>query len=135
MNKDKTGENRKVPEVDRMNVPVPTEIKLNKDKDVLTVTFEDGVSFEFSAEFLRVTSPSAEVQGHSPEQKRIVPGKKNVKITKIEPVGNYAVMIAFDDGHDTGIFSWHHFYTTGVAKSEIWKAYLQALEEKGLSRE
>ncbi len=112
----------------------PTEIKLNKDKDQLTVTFEDGKIFVYSAEFLRVTSPSAEVQGHAENQRKTVPGKKNVTITGIEAVGNYAVTLVFDDGHDTGIFSWRHFYDTGLSHDKLWDRYLSEMQEKGLSR-
>ncbi len=121
--------------VDRYNVPSPTEIKLNKDKDELTISFEDGKTFKFSAEFLRVTSPSAEVQGHHPSERKIVPGKRNVKIVKIEPVGNYAVKLDFDDGHDTGIYSWHHFYVSGLERHKMWTEYLEALSNAGLSRD
>ena len=120
--------------VDKFNVPVPTEIKLNKDRDRLSVVFEDGKAFEFTAEFLRVTSPSAEVQGHHPDQRRTIPGKRNVKITGIDEVGNYAIKLDFDDGHDTGIFSWHHLYVSGLEKDRLWQDYLDALAEKGMSR-
>ncbi len=113
---------------------VPTEIQVNRDKDRLTVNFDDGASFTFTAEFLRVTSPSAEVQGHAPHERKTVPGKKNVRITQVEPVGNYAIKIAFDDGHDTGIYSWKHLYETGQNQDAIWQQYLNELAEKGLSR-
>ncbi len=112
----------------------PTEIKLNKEKNQLTVTFEDGKVFSYSAEFLRVTSPSAEVQGHAEHQRKTVPGKKNVTIEGIENVGNYAVQLNFDDGHDTGIFSWRHFYDTGLNHDKLWDRYLSELHDKGLSR-
>jgi DUF971 family protein len=112
----------------------PTEIKLNKDKDHLSVVFDDGKGFEFSAEYLRVMSPSAEVQGHSPDQRKTVPGKKNVKITDIEAVGHYAVTLKFDDGHDTGVYSWKHLYQIGENKDFLWDRYIKELEEQSLSR-
>jgi DUF971 family protein len=113
----------------------PTELRVSKDRRRLTVTFPDHAPFEFTAELLRVLSPSAEVQGHSPEQRVTVPGKKDVAILKIEPVGNYAVRITFDDFHDTGIFTWAYFHTLGHEQRERWQGYLDELEEKGLSRE
>ena len=100
---------------------------------MLTVTFSDG-RFDLPAEMLRVLSPSAEVQGHSPEQRVTVPGKRDVAIGKIEPVGNYAVRIVFDDRHDTGIFTWTYLKELGVEKETRWQAYLDELAEKGLSR-
>ena len=112
----------------------PTEIRLNKDKNELTVRFEDGKDFSFTAEFLRVMSPSAEVQGHSPDQRQTVPGKKNVLVRNLEQVGNYAVKIIFDDGHDTGLFSWSYLYELGQEHEARWSAYLSELETKGLSR-
>lgn len=113
----------------------PTEIRLSKDKRTLTVAFDDGAAFPFSAEFLRVTSPSAEVQGHSPEQRQTVPGKKNVCILDIHPVGNYAIRLGFDDLHSTGIYSWDYLYRLGREHDERWAAYLAELAEKGLDRE
>ena len=121
--------------VDKFDVPSPTEITVNKEKDQLKVVFDDGRAFEFTAEFLRVTSPSAEVQGHHPDQRRTVPGKRRVKISGIEEVGNYAIKIDFDDGHDTGIFSWHHLYVSGLDHDGMWQQYLESLAEKGLSRD
>lgn len=112
----------------------PRELRVSKDRRTLTVTYRDHEPFELSAELLRVTSPSAEVQGHSPEQRVTVPGKRNVAITKIEPVGNYAVRITFDDFHDTGIFTWNYLHQLGHDKDGVWAAYLASLEEKGLSR-
>lgn len=117
------------------NAPWPTELKLNKAKDELSVTFDDGSSFLLPAEMLRVMSPSAEVQGHSEAERKTIPGKKHVKIDKIEPVGNYAVKIAFDDRHDTGIFSWALLHQLGSEKDERWAQYLNELAEKGLTRE
>jgi len=113
----------------------PTEIRLKRDEKVLEVDFDDGRSFRFPAEFLRVESPSAEVQGHSPSQKQIVAGRRHVGIIDVEPVGNYAIRINFDDLHRTGIYSWKTLYDYGLHQEEMWNAYLKALEEKGLSRD
>jgi DUF971 family protein len=115
--------------------PWPTEIRLKKDRRALAVSFDSGESYELPAEYLRVTSPSAEVQGHSPEQRQTVPGKRNVEIMKVEPVGNYAVKLHFDDLHDTGIYSWTYLRTLGAEHEERWAQYLAELEEKGLSRD
>ena len=112
----------------------PTELRLDKDKRVLTVTFDDGRSFALPAELLRVLSPSAEVQGHSPEQRVTVGGKKNVSIVQLEPVGNYAVRIVFDDGHDTGLFVWEYLRELGENREARWQSYLQDLAAKRLSR-
>ena len=112
----------------------PKELRVSKDRRLLTVSFPGHAPFELPAEMLRVLSPSAEVQGHSPEQRVTVPGKRNVAISKIEPVGNYAVRIVFDDFHDTGIFTWDYLHTLGHEKDERWQDYLDELEEKGLSR-
>ena len=113
----------------------PKELRVSKDRRLLSVTFSDHQPFELPAELLRVASPSAEVQGHSPEQRVTVPGKRNVAILKIEPVGNYAVRITFDDFHDTGIFTWNYLHTLGHEKEARWSAYLAELQEKGLSRD
>ncbi len=115
--------------------PWPTEIRLSKDRRTLTVAFADGRSFPFPAEFLRVVSPSAEVQGHSPEQRQTVPGKRDVLVVAIEPVGNYAVRLTFDDMHNTGIYSWTYFDELGREQEARWAAYLASLKAKGLSRE
>jgi DUF971 family protein len=112
----------------------PKELRVSKDRRTLTVTFPDHAPLELPAELLRVLSPSAEVQGHSPEQRVTVPGKKNVAILKIDPVGNYAVRITFDDFHDTGIFTWNYLHTLGHEKEERWAEYLAELAEKGMSR-
>lgn len=112
----------------------PVEIRLKKEEKVLEVDFDDGSSFRLTAEYLRVESPSAEVQGHG-QDKRIVPGRKEVAITRLEPVGNYAVRIVFDDLHDTGIYSWDTLYDLGANHDEIWETYLDALESLGLSRD
>ena len=112
----------------------PKELRVSKDRRTLTVTFPDHTPFELPAEMLRVLSPSAEVQGHSPDQRVTVPGKRNVAILKIEPIGNYAVRITFDDLHDTGIFTWDYLHDLGHEKGARWSAYLAELEQKGLSR-
>ena len=113
----------------------PTEIRLDKDKHNLKLTFEDGVCFTIPAEALRVLSPSAEVQGHSPEQAVTVPGKKNVRIAALEPVGNYAIRIVFDDGHDTGLYGWGYLRDLGENLEARFAAYLEALAKKGLTRD
>lgn len=112
----------------------PTELRVSPEKRLLTVSFDDGSRHELPAEMLRVMSPSAEVQGHSPAQRKTVGGKKDVGIMKVEPVGNYAVRIIFDDMHSTGIFSWDYLNELGSQKDEKWTAYLAELEQKGLSR-
>ncbi len=115
--------------------PWPTEIRLKKDRRTLVVTFDDGVVFDYSAEYLRVCSPSAEVQGHSAAEKKTVPGKRLVEIIKIDPVGNYAVRLTFDDLHSTGIYSWSYLRELGEEREKHWAAYLADLEAKGLSRD
>lgn len=113
----------------------PTEIRLAKDKRTLHVAFAGGESFSFPAEYLRVLSPSAEVQGHTPSQKQTVPGKKDVEIMAIEPVGRYAVRLTFTDLHSSGIYSWDYFWKLGREHDALWAEYLAELEAKGLSRE
>jgi len=113
----------------------PVEIRLKQEERVLEVDFDDGKSFSLPAELLRVESPSAEVQGHSPSQKKLVAGRRHVGILGVEPVGNYAVCIKFDDLHDTGIYSWDTLYNFGENQDVLWRGYLDALSAKGLSRE
>jgi DUF971 family protein len=113
----------------------PTEIRLRKDKAALAVTFDNGEAYEFPAEFLRVLSPSAEVQGHSPEERKTVGGKRDVRIIEIHPIGNYAVRLGFDDMHSTGIFSWDYFLKLGRGQGRHWREYLDDLAAKGLSRD
>lgn len=113
----------------------PSEIRLRKADKILEVDFDDGVSVELPAELLRVESPSAEVQGHSPSEKKIIAGRRHVGIMEIEPVGNYAIRIKFDDLHDTGIFSWQYLYELGVHKDDAWRGYIAELEAAGLSRD
>jgi DUF971 family protein len=107
---------------------------LRKDRKVLTVAFDNGESFDLSAEYLRVRSPSAEVQGHSPSERRIVAGKEAVQILEVHPVGNYAVRLIFDDLHSTGIFSWEYLLELGRNHERYWRDYLSELKENDLSR-
>jgi DUF971 family protein len=113
----------------------PVEIRLGTAERALEIDFDDGAHFKLPAELLRVESPSAEVQGHSPSQKVLVAGRRHVGIMALEPVGNYAVRIRFDDLHDTGIYSWDYLYEMGSRKDELWADYLAALERDGLSRD
>jgi len=115
--------------------PWPTELRLAKDKKSLAVTFEDGQSFTLPAEYLRVTSPSAEVQGHSPDERKTVPGKRDVAILEVHPIGNYAVRLVFDDMHSTGIYSWDYLYELGRDHARLWQDYLDELAGKNLSRD
>jgi Uncharacterized protein conserved in bacteria len=112
----------------------PLEIKLSKDKRLLTISFDDGAVYEMPAEYLRVSSPSAEVKGHTPAGRKTVSGKQDVAIKAIDPVGNYAIQIIFDDGHDTGFYDWAYLHTLGQEQTGRWAEYLKELEEKGLSR-
>ena len=114
--------------------PWPTEIRLKKDRRVLAVRFDDSVEHDLPAEMLRVLSPSAEVQGHSAEQRVTVPGKKDVLITAVDPVGNYAVRLTFDDGHNTGLFTWAYLRRLGDERESLWGDYLAELGAKGLQR-
>jgi DUF971 family protein len=123
----------RAPDMDRKRWP--TEIRLAKDKRSLRVSFADGAAFELSAEYLRVTSPSAEVQGHSPAERKTVPGKRDVMIIGVEPVGNYAVKLVFDDMHSTGIYGWDYLHELGTKREERWADYLADLDARGLSRE
>lgn len=113
----------------------PTEIRLNPAKDLLHVAFEDGAHYALAAEFLRVHSPSAEVKGHGAEERKIVGGKRKVTISGVEPVGNYAVRLVFSDGHDTGIFSWAYLREVGGNEAALWRDYLAAVDQRGLSRD
>jgi DUF971 family protein len=118
-----------------MSDPWPTEIRLAKDKRSLTITFSDGLVAELAAEMLRVMSPSAEVQGHTPEERKTVPGKREVMILSVEPVGNYAIRLRFDDMHDPGLYGWPLLHRFGREKDALFAAYLAELEAKGLSRD
>ncbi|MBI1208115.1 MAG: DUF971 domain-containing protein [Azospirillum sp.] len=113
----------------------PLEIRLNRTERVLEVDFDDGVTFRLAAELLRVESPSAEVQGHGPGQKQVVAGRRDVAILAIEPVGNYAIRLKFDDLHDSGIFSWKYLYELGERQDQLWVDYQAALAAQGLSRD
>ena len=115
--------------------PQPTEIKLHQKSRVLEIAFDDGKSFRLSYEFLRVHSPSAEVRGHGPGQEVLQTGKRDVDITRAEPVGSYAVQLCFSDGHETGIYSWDLLYQFGEQQEPMWRHYLQRIEQAGASRE
>jgi DUF971 family protein len=114
--------------------PWPAELRLHKDRRTLTVAFDDGRSFDLGAELLRVKSPSAEVQGHSPDERKTVAGKRNVAILEVNPIGNYAVRLVFDDLHSTGIYSWDYLLTLGRDRERLWQEYLDDLAGKGLTR-
>jgi|SRR3954454_6960481 len=113
----------------------PTEIRLDRAARVLHVSFDDGKDFALPAEYLRVESPSAEVQGHSPDQKQTVAGRRLVGITGIEPVGHYAIRLIFDDRHDSGIYSWEYLRRLGEDYDHLWPDYLNELAARGLSRD
>jgi DUF971 family protein len=112
----------------------PTKLTVRKDRKSIEIAFGDNETYELTAEMLRVLSPSAEVQGHSPEQRKTIGGKRSVEIMQMEPVGNYAVRITFDDMHDTGIFSWSYFRELGQNKEERWNEHLSELAKKGMAR-
>ena len=113
----------------------PAEIRLKQAEKALEIDWDDGTTVSYPAELLRVESPSAEVQGHGGEEKTIVPGRRHVGILEIEPVGNYAIRILFDDGHDTGLFTWAFLYDLGLNKEAVWSKYERALADTGLSRD
>ena len=113
----------------------PRELVLVKRERLLRVAFDDGASFDLPAEYLRVLSPSAEVQGHGPADRKTIGGKRNVAINQIEPVGNYAVRLVFDDGHATGIYSWAYLHELGREREKRWAEYLDELDAKGLVRD
>ncbi len=113
----------------------PTSIRLKKAEKILEIAYDDGSQFALTAELLRVESPSAEVQGHAPSQRQVPAGRRHVGIIDVEPVGNYAVRIHFDDLHETGLYSWQYLYRLGRDKDQIWNRYLEELAEKGLSRD
>ena len=113
----------------------PTEIAVRDGGRVLAVTFEDGASFQLPAEYLRVMSPSAEVQGHSRRERKTLGGKRNVAVIGADPVGSYALRLSFDDMHSTGLFTWSYLYELGQSHTPKWEAYLADLEAEGLSRD
>jgi len=117
------------------NVPQPTEITLHQASRALEIAFANGKSFRLPCEFLRVFSPSAEVRGHGPGQETLQTGKKDVTITAVEPVGQYAIQLRFSDGHDTGIYSWDLLYDYRLNQDRMWQDYLKRLQEAGASRE
>jgi DUF971 family protein len=116
------------------SAPRPTDINLHQESRVLEISFDDGNKFELSCEYLRVYSPSAEVRGHGPGEEILQLGKEEVNITAIEPVGNYAIKLEFDDGHNTGIYSWDTLYVLGSNQEEMWAKYLGRLEKAGHKR-
>lgn len=116
-------------------MPTLTEIRLNRAERLLHIAFDNGEAYALPAEYLRVESPSAEVQGHGPGQRVIVPGRRHVGIMRVEPVGHYAVRLAFDDLHDSGIYSWDYLLRLGRERVERWAEYERALAAKGLSRD
>ncbi|HEY5208534.1 MAG TPA: DUF971 domain-containing protein [Stellaceae bacterium] len=113
----------------------PVEIRLKRAEKILEIQFDDGETYRLPAELLRVESPSAEVQGHSPEQRQLVAGAAGVGISRLEQVGNYAIRIVFDDGHDTGLFTWPYLYELGRDREARWGKYVAAMDQAGLSRE
>jgi DUF971 family protein len=115
-------------------MPTPTELNLHQLSRVLEISFDDGAHFSLPCEYLRVYSPSAEVQGHGPGQRVLQVGKEDVGIDKIEPVGHYAICLHFDDEHNTGIYSWDYLYRLGVEQERLWKEYLDELEQAGHKR-
>ncbi len=118
-----------------MTQPIPVEINLQRKSRRLVVLFDEGSRFEFSYEFLRVHSPSAEVRGHGTGNEVLQRGKEGVNITAIEPVGHYAVKLVFDDGHDSGLYSWDYLYKIGTQQAQLWQTYLNKLEEAGERRQ
>ncbi len=121
--------------LDKTTPPIPTEIKLHQASRKMEIAFDNGARFELPCEFLRVYSPSAEVRGHGPGQEVLQIGKKNIEIQSIEPIGAYAVLLTFSDGHDTGIYSWDSLYELGDQYLTLWDRYLSRMDEAGASRE
>ena len=117
------------------DTPVPSEIKLHQKSNMLELGYATGERFELSAEFLRVFTPSAEARGHGPGQETLQTGKRSVEISRIEPVGTYAVCLVFSDGHNSGFYSWDLLYNFGLHREELWSEYLQQLDKEGLSRD
>jgi DUF971 family protein len=115
-------------------MPTPTEITLHQQSRILELSFDDGSHFNLPCEYLRVYSPSAEVQGHGPGQETLQVGKEGVGIEAIDPIGNYAVRLSFDDGHHTGLYSWEYLHHLGVNQERLWQAYLDDLAQTGVAR-
>ena len=115
-------------------MPIPTEFNFHRQSRVLEIQFDDGARFNLPCEYLRVYSPSAEVQGHGPGQRVLQVGQESVNIERIEPVGNYAVCLHFDDEHNTGIYSWEYLYNLGKHQEALWQEYLRELEKAGYRR-
>lgn len=113
----------------------PTEIRLHRRARILELVFDDGTRFELAAEYLRVYSPSAEVRGHGPGEQLLQTGKERVAISAVEPVGQYAIRLVFDDGHSTGLYSWDLLYELGMNRQRYWQGYLEALEQAGYQRD
>ena len=114
---------------------IPLKITLRQASSLIAVEFDDGVSFDLPFEYLRVFSPSAEVRGHGPGQTILQTGKEKVQVTAIEPIGHYAVQLVFDDGHDSGLYTWKHLYELGTHQAEYWQDYLKRLKAAGYSRD
>ncbi|HTY03764.1 MAG TPA: DUF971 domain-containing protein [Rhodocyclaceae bacterium] len=117
------------------HTPVPTEIKLHQQSRLMEISFADGAHFSLPYEYLRVYSPSAEVRGHGPGQETLQTGKRNVEISAVEPVGNYAIKPVFSDGHDSGIYSWDVLYDLGINQESYWQTYLTRLQAAGANRD
>jgi DUF971 family protein len=115
--------------------PQPVSINLHTKSRLLSISFDDGRTFELSCEYLRVHSPSAEVMGHGPGQEVLQTGKENVNISAIEPVGHYAIKLQFDDGHNTGLYTWEYLYELGINQDQYWRNYLNALKKAGIHRD
>ena len=114
---------------------IPTQIVLHQKSKMLELAFDDGAHFQLPFEFLRVMSPSAEVKGHGPGQEVLQVGKRNVLLTDIEPVGSYAIKLVFDDGHDSGLYTWDYLHRLGSSQEALWQDYLRQLEAAGASRD
>lgn len=117
------------------DTPIPTEIKLHQKSHKLELAYASGEHYELSCEFLRVFTPSAEARGHGPGQETLQTGKRNVEISRIEPVGTYALRLIFSDGHDSGLYSWDLLYNLGQHQDELWGDYLKLIDARGLSRD
>ena len=117
------------------DTPTPTDITVHQQSKLLEIAFSDGKAFQLPFELMRVYSPSAEVQGHGPGQETLQTGKRHVGLQELEPIGNYAIKPVFSDGHESGIFSWDYLYFLGSQQDELWKRYMNKLEEAGVDRD